>query len=113
MKFCYKAIQNNQFTEQVKVSYTVIPALCEPGWTYVKGNCYKPMDGCQAYNTAEQQCNSISAALPTVEGSAEAYFLEQTSASNKTWIGLTDVQSKGKWTWSSGSMSAYQKWLPN
>ncbi|XP_057295079.1 uncharacterized protein LOC130623591 isoform X2 [Hydractinia symbiolongicarpus] len=113
IKFCYKAIQNNQFTEQVKISYTVIPALCEPGWTYVKGNCYKPMDGCQTYNTAEQQCNNIAAALPTVEGPAEAYFLEQISVSNKTWIGLTDVKYEGKWTWSSGSMSAYRKWLVN
>ena len=90
-----------------------IVALCENGWEYIGGSCHKLLTGYSSYNSAQQKCNALNAALPTIENPSKAYYLEQNSKNSKTWIGLTDVASENTWIWESGSTSTYRKWMMN
>ncbi|XP_057294911.1 uncharacterized protein LOC130623439 isoform X2 [Hydractinia symbiolongicarpus] len=113
LKMCHKQLRDRAFTPSIRITYALLPTLCEAGYTYVKGSCYKDLKGCSPYEASVDRCFNVNGKLPTVTSASEAYFLEQAAGSGQTWIGLSDQLSERQWVWESGSTSSFRRWLPN
>ena len=63
-----------------------------------------PMSWAQAEALAVQEGGH----LATIRNASEQAWVVQNLGPGDAWIGLTDAQSEGAWTWVSGEVSAYQ-----
>ncbi|XP_042325964.1 C-type lectin domain family 4 member F-like isoform X2 [Sceloporus undulatus] len=82
--------------------YRNLLGLVSTGWKFYDGNFYYFTQVAKSWQDAEKACRSYGAHLSSITSRQEMYL--QREASGQTfWIGLTDQQEEGNWTWLDGS----------
>uniref|UniRef100_A0A914EKU9 C-type lectin domain-containing protein n=1 Tax=Acrobeloides nanus TaxID=290746 RepID=A0A914EKU9_9BILA len=117
---------NDQATTNVRPTCPIITTsaplvvyACDSGWTYynVTNSCYKVFHG-QNWTTAESICVSNRAHLTSIHSYSENYFVQEISTAgiglpsgdDLDWIGLSDLNGDGVYTWTDGTPFDYQYW---
>ncbi|KAG8574061.1 hypothetical protein GDO81_009021 [Engystomops pustulosus] len=87
---------------------------CEVGWHLFNGNCYFFSDIKSNWYKARTMCVHRSADLVVINNENEQKFIAGVTGSKLYWIGLSDTEDEGKWTWVDGKEyeSAYKSWMP-
>ncbi|KAM5171809.1 C-type mannose receptor 2-like [Mantella aurantiaca] len=87
---------------------------CETGWQKFQDSCYYFTS---KYNwmKARSTCVSRHADLVVITSDEEQKFVSGHTGSMPYWIGLSDIEEEGKWTWVDGTdyASSYKSWMPN
>lgn len=88
---------------------------CEIGWQQFQTSCYFLTSRKSNWMKARSTCVSKHADLAVITSEGEQKFLSGKTGSNPHWIGLTDNEEEGKWTWLDGTdyASSYKSWMPN
>lgn len=96
-------------------SNVVVVELCEGGFIYNAGRCYKRTNNVQTFSEAQTECETFNATLATIGSSLENLFVQRLLVNSATnvWLGLTRRSSISSWAWIDGSESLYRQWLPN
>ena len=81
-------------------------------------NCYNFVDSTVSWAEAEAQCKDqswqgVKGHLASIQSKEENDFVARLANFQRFWIGGTDIQSEGSWTWSDGSVMNYLNWSPN
>ncbi|XP_045146326.1 CD209 antigen-like protein C isoform X2 [Echinops telfairi] len=81
-----------------------LAGLCRPcawNWEVFRNNCYFLSQTPTTWDTAASNCQGLGAQLVIIDSADEQDFLKfwSTGKYERTWIGLTDVHSEGKWHW--------------
>ena len=91
--------------------YSVVEATCPAGWSMYGDNCYKfglvavPWPECQS------TCANLNAMMLCIpDATTNAWLWAQTGDALPTWIGLSDIDHDGTYTWVSGCSSTYTNW---
>ncbi|XP_060103416.1 C-type lectin domain family 4 member K [Heteronotia binoei] len=82
--------------------------LVSAGWRFYNGSFYFFSQESKPWLEAEQACISHGVHLTSVTSREEMKFLVRESKGNFFWIGLTDRQEEGNWTWTDGSTFNHQ-----
>ena len=81
-------------------------------------NCYNFVDSIGSWALGEAECNDqswqgVQGHLASIHSKEENDFVARLANFQRVWIGGTDIQSEGSWTWSDGSVMSYLNWSPN
>ncbi|XP_066304553.1 uncharacterized protein [Branchiostoma lanceolatum] len=82
---------------------------CAPGYRNYANNCYKLISTSQDWNSAAQICRQDATELASVTSPYEQGFLTSW-LKQKVWIGLSDRQTAGLYTWSDSWPIYYDNW---
>uniref|UniRef100_A0A6J0TRG8 C-type lectin domain family 4 member K n=1 Tax=Pogona vitticeps TaxID=103695 RepID=A0A6J0TRG8_9SAUR len=77
--------------------------LVSAGWKLYQGNFYLLFQEAKNWHAAEQDCQSSGAHLTSVTSRQEMDYLSKESGGLTFWIGLTDHEEEGNWTWADGT----------
>uniref|UniRef100_A0A672YM78 C-type lectin domain-containing protein n=1 Tax=Sphaeramia orbicularis TaxID=375764 RepID=A0A672YM78_9TELE len=81
---------------------------CPEGWKLLSSSCYFSSTAVGTWETARSDCRKKSADLVIINTKEEQDFI---SALNKQyWIGLSDREQEGTWTWVDGSPVTLSFW---
>nr|DBA30071.1 TPA: hypothetical protein GDO54_006100 [Pyxicephalus adspersus] len=99
-----------QIERDVKKSTT-----CETGWYLFQGSCYLFSSLRSNWMKARTTCILKYADLAVITSEEEQRFISDKIGSALYWIGLTDIEEEGKWTWVDRTdyASSYKNWMPN
>ncbi|KAG0695880.1 Macrophage mannose receptor 1 [Chionoecetes opilio] len=91
-----------------------LPMVCDytNGWEDAKDRCYKKSSGVDSWHDAEVECMMDGGHLMCIDGDAEqqlAYDLALTEH-DKVWIGLTEENHAGEFTWVDGTIRNTTYW---
>ena len=100
------------------LSETKSQTICPTGWLAFGDHCYLYVRDTKKFNEAETYCMSLSnpmrsGHLASVENRQEQNFMLDYVNSVKGgefWIGFTDQQSEGLYTWTDGTSSLFTFW---
>ncbi|XP_049419305.1 CD209 antigen-like [Epinephelus fuscoguttatus] len=93
---------------------------CHDGWTLFERKCYYFSSRMLTWSSSRAWCQTQGGDLLVINSEPEQSFvlessrtLESSSSSSRLWIGLTDAQEEGEWSWVDGSpvSSDLQFWL--
>ena len=59
------------------------------------------------WNEANEFCQDIGSNLASIHSSYEFILAQEVCTGSDCWIGLTDIDSEGVWTWDDGSITDY------
>ena len=81
-------------------------------------NCYNFVDRSGSWAEGEAECNDqswqgVQGHLASIHSKEENDFVARLANFQRVWIGGTDIQSEGSWTWSDGSVMSYLHWSPD
>ncbi|KAH0628973.1 hypothetical protein JD844_010654 [Phrynosoma platyrhinos] len=81
-------------------------------WEYSKGKCYYFSLQKTSWMDAKVQCEEKHSRLAIVESMGEQNFLQTRTRHERYWIGLSDRDVEGHWTWLDGrdSDSGFTYW---
>ncbi|XP_068130528.1 hepatic lectin-like isoform X2 [Hyperolius riggenbachi] len=87
---------------------------CETGWIEFEGSCYFLTSTKSNWMKARSACVGKNADLAVITSENEQKFLSAKTGNTEYWIGLTDNEEEGKWTWVDGTQysSSYKSWKP-
>lgn len=90
--------------------YSVVEATtCAVGWTSYGNNCYKFALGSVTWPVCQSICADLNAMMLCItDESTNAWLYSQTG--DNTWIGLSDIDNFGTYTWAPGCPSTYTNW---
>uniref|UniRef100_A0A3B5KTV6 C-type lectin domain-containing protein n=1 Tax=Xiphophorus couchianus TaxID=32473 RepID=A0A3B5KTV6_9TELE len=71
--------------------------LCEPGWELNQNNCYYFNTMRSSWNDSRRSCADLGSDLVKIHSREEQYN------NDMFWIGLTDSEVEGRWSWIDGS----------
>ncbi|XP_048585749.1 uncharacterized protein LOC5500783 isoform X2 [Nematostella vectensis] len=111
-KICVKQVYNSAYSP-LTVNYAVLGDVCGSGWNYFRGYCYKTSDICLSWKRAESACAVLSSGLVSVHNHEENVFIQQKHNGEKSWVGLSDVATEGRFVWADGSPTNFTNWAPN
>lgn len=74
------------------------------------GHAYKKID-CETRDDAIARAADEKAHLVTINGAEEQAWLEAVFGHEFYWIGLSDVEKKGRWQWGNGEPVTYENWV--
>ncbi|MGD2250120.1 MAG: lectin-like protein [Candidatus Methanofastidiosia archaeon] len=80
------------------------------GGTMFNGHEYKLCETEKTWADAKNDCMACHGHLVTITSSAENDFVSNLAGSNSVWIGLTDEDTEGTWTWVTGESVVYTNW---
>ncbi|KAM4036962.1 asialoglycoprotein receptor 2-like isoform 2-T2 [Anomaloglossus baeobatrachus] len=88
---------------------------CEIGWNLFEGKCYFFSNSQSNWFRARTMCVLKSADLVVINNENEQKFISGKKNQRTYWIGLTDAEAEGNWTWVDGSdyKISYKNWMPN
>uniref|UniRef100_A0A673A6Q2 C-type lectin domain-containing protein n=1 Tax=Sphaeramia orbicularis TaxID=375764 RepID=A0A673A6Q2_9TELE len=89
----------------------VIKTLCAPcpeGWKLFNGSCYFFSTVTGSWETARNNCRNKSADLLIINTKEEKDFIS--GFNRRCWIGLSDREQEGTWTWVDGSPVTLSFW---
>ncbi|XP_071786543.1 macrophage mannose receptor 1-like [Asterias amurensis] len=103
------------------LSETKSQTICPPGWLAFEDHCYLYVRDAKTFNEAETYCMSLSnpmrsGHLASVTNRQEQNFMlnyvnsVEGSGFWTCWIGFTDQQSEGLYTWTDGTSSLFTFW---
>lgn len=73
-------------------------------------HCYYFEPATRSFDEAEALCVSWGGHLVSIGGPSEQAFVRDIAGPNAYWMGLTDRESEGTYTWTSGDSSTYRNW---
>jgi len=77
------------------------------------GHDYQRIDKAMSWHEANDYCDSLGGHLATATSDAENQFLFKTFGQDHViWLGATDEDEEGKWTWVTGEPWNYTSWMP-
>ncbi|KAK7475687.1 hypothetical protein BaRGS_00033058, partial [Batillaria attramentaria] len=89
---------------------------CDEGWYLFEDSCYYFSNTLTSWNQARKACQRMKADLVIISSEDVQNFILRLqpygeSSSASSWIGLTDGQREGYWTWVDGSpLISYTNW---
>ncbi len=91
--------------------YSVVEATCPAGWNLYGTNCYKFGLVAVTWPECQSTCANLNATMLCVtDATTNAWLWAQTGDASPTWIGLSDIDHDGIYTWVSGCSSTYTNW---
>ncbi|XP_070552196.1 C-type mannose receptor 2-like isoform X2 [Ptychodera flava] len=92
-------------------------SACPHGWSEFEGHCYILYEKGSTYSDSMGICNQTGGEFfLKIESQAEADFIVSEFVSSKSfhiWLGLTDVEDEGTFTWYDGSGIDFADWDSN
>ena len=100
------------------LSETKLQTICPTGWLAYGDHCYLYVRDAKTFNESETYCMSLSnpmrsGHLASVENRQEQNFMlnyVNSVKGGRFWIGFTDQQSEGPFTWTDGTSSMFTSW---
>ena len=95
--------------------------ICEQGWEYLNGKCYKLVIETKTFEEAKENCESLGAKLAEPQSPCESdllhYYLQITRSKDETkkhaWIGINDIDTEGTFVFASSNQGLpYTYWNP-
>ncbi|XP_028411847.1 uncharacterized protein LOC114534584 [Dendronephthya gigantea] len=111
-KLCFKELYSNNGYDAVTVSHVVLKEICEPGWVYYQGFCYKKESTCETWTNASAMCLNYGSNLVGIESAEEDVFVQHLQYGQPSWIGLNDRANEGVYLWTDGGAVSYTNWAP-
>uniref|UniRef100_UPI0011774F71 DNRLRE domain-containing protein n=1 Tax=Calothrix rhizosoleniae TaxID=888997 RepID=UPI0011774F71 len=92
---------------------SVTPVIPEGYTYYTYGQSTYVLSSATTWEAAQTEAQSLGGNLVTINDAAEEDWLKQTfGTSEELWIGLTDKDTEGTFTWASGEAVTYTNWVP-
>ena len=90
---------------------------CPANMQEFDNNCFNFVDKTTSWAEAEAECKEQSwqgmqGHLASIHSKEENDFVARLANFQRVWIGGTDVESEGNWSWSDGSAMSYTGWCP-
>ncbi|KAJ8342040.1 hypothetical protein SKAU_G00319680 [Synaphobranchus kaupii] len=98
-------LQTNYSTvmrERDKLQNTLVPP-CPKDWPEFKSSLYFPSTDTKTWSESRNDCQARGADLVTINNREEQVFLSGFMKTNHFWIGLSDRNKEGDWTWVDGT----------
>ena len=111
-KLCFKEVYSSNGYDPVTISYVVLKEICEPGWAYHQGFCYKKISACETWTGASSVCIGYGSSLVRIENAEEDVFVQHLHHGRSSWIGLNDQANEGVYLWTDGGPVSYTNWAP-
>ncbi|XP_052086299.1 perlucin-like protein [Mytilus californianus] len=86
-----------------------LTAECPVDWILHGNSCYYFSYDLTTWSTATIECQNKGGYLVEVDNDRENAWLVS-KLKDEVWIGLTDIQTEGRWRWQTGSPSTYSNW---
>lgn len=86
-----------------------------PGFVYMgtlNGSQYYCSTSVASWQNANQICQNNGGHLVSINSQEENYFLANILTLQSAWIGLSDFNSEGNFSWSNGDELGYTNWYP-
>lgn len=78
------------------------------------GKAYLLTNGAKTWEDAQAEAEQLGGNLVTINNAAEDTWLSETfGRDQRYWMGLSDRQQEGVFTWASGEAVTYTNWAPN
>ncbi|XP_034959628.1 C-type lectin domain family 4 member F-like [Zootoca vivipara] len=74
-------------------------ALLSKGWRFYNGNAYFLSQEAKPWKEAEDTCRAQEAHLVSITSKEEMEYLAREARKQPFWIGLSDQNTEGVWTW--------------
>ncbi|XP_044134800.1 hepatic lectin-like [Bufo gargarizans] len=107
----------NLLTEKMKEIEHVAKkkGMCDAGWQLFDSKCYFFSSTKSNWYRSRTMCVQKSADLVVINNENEQRFIKDIVKSTSYWIGLTDTEEEGNWTWVDGTdyKTSYKSWRPN
>uniref|UniRef100_A0A668A7N4 C-type lectin domain-containing protein n=1 Tax=Myripristis murdjan TaxID=586833 RepID=A0A668A7N4_9TELE len=81
---------------------------CSDGWIHFSSSCYFISSESKSWNASRQDCLRRGADLVIINSREE----NVRGLEIRLWIGLSDLETEGKWKWLDGSSLSYTYWGP-
>ncbi|XP_053573889.1 F-box/LRR-repeat protein 12 isoform X3 [Bombina bombina] len=78
-------------------------ASCESGWLTFGNNCYYFSSTKSDWMKARDMCMKNDSDLVVINNKEEQDFISERTSSMRYWIGLSDLDDEGVWTWVDGT----------
>lgn len=86
--------------------------ICDSGWLYFEGYCYKRESSCETWTNASTICLSYGSNLARIDSVEEDVFVQNLHHGRPSWIGLNDQANEGVYLWTDGAPVSYTHWKP-
>ncbi|XP_073510244.1 hepatic lectin-like isoform X2 [Phyllobates terribilis] len=88
---------------------------CDAGWSMFESKCYFFSSTKSNWFRARSMCVMKNSDLAVINNKNEQTFIGGKTKNIAYWIGLTDTEAEGNWTWVDGTdyKSSYKNWKPN
>lgn len=112
--FCIQ--RPNSKTFQINVQ------LCEDGWEYMNGKCYKVIADLKTWEEAKENCKSLGGKLAEPQSPCESELLRHFfqiarplgATDSIAYIGINDIDTEGKFVFASNDQDVpYEYWYQN
>lgn len=78
------------------------------------GHVYQRIDTTLTWSDARSYCEAFNGYLATITSSAEDLFVySNLGIAQNIWLGGTDENAEGQWSWITGEPWSYTNWSPN
>ncbi|XP_078382499.1 uncharacterized protein LOC144665190 isoform X3 [Oculina patagonica] len=108
-RICSKELFVKRF-DPLTVSFTVLSDICEKDWFYFRGYCYRKVAACDSWGSSQSKCSIQGANLPSIHSEEENVFVQSLHGGEKSWLGLSDINTEGKFVWTDGTATDFHHW---
>ncbi|XP_076874381.1 uncharacterized protein LOC143524273 isoform X1 [Brachyhypopomus gauderio] len=98
-------------TNQEKLS--AIELNARQGWVYFNSKFYYISPINKNWTDSREECRNRGADMVIITSTEEQIFTAALTGSNTAWIGLTDTEEEGVWTWVDGTALTTRYWNEN
>jgi len=84
--------------------------ICEKDWFYFRGYCYRKVAPCSSWSLSQGACAIQGANLPSIHSQEENVFVQSLHGGEKSWLGLSDINTEGKFVWTDGTNTDFHHW---
>ncbi|XP_052427645.1 CD209 antigen-like protein C isoform X1 [Carassius gibelio] len=100
---------NKQFSQEKNE----LAKFFQDGWIYYQFSLYYVSTETKSWAEGRRYCTERGADLVIINDSKTQDFVKKISCGSETWIGLTDIEVEGTWTWVDGSTMTSGFWNAN
>ncbi|KAL9963348.1 hypothetical protein ACROYT_G032545 [Oculina patagonica] len=108
-RICVKELFVKRF-DPLNVSYAVLSDICQDGWSYFNGYCYRKVSFCDSWSSSQRTCAKLGANLPSVHSQEENVYIQSLHGGEHSWLGLSDISTEGTFVWSDGTPFDFHYW---
>ena len=84
--------------------------ICEKDWLYFRGYCYRKVAPCSSWTLSQGACAIQGANLPSIHSQEENVFVQSLHGGEKSWLGLSDINTEGTFVWTDGTNTDFYHW---
>ena len=84
--------------------------VCQKDWFYFRGYCYRKVAPCRSWSLSQGTCSIQGANLPSIHSQEENVFVQSLHGGEKSWLGLSDINTEGKFVWTDGTSTDFHHW---